>query len=171
MVISLERPRSALSPAGGMLRAEHFQIGYATNDLGRACDLLRSRLGIREFGTIGGPTPAGGDIQVRLAWVGGTMIELMQASGPGSELVAGKLDPVDRFQLRHHHLGYLLHDETEWDAVHAQAARQGWAIPQENDNPGFMKHCFVEVPFLPHYLEFIRPEPAGLAFFENIPAS
>ena len=85
MTYLLDRPASRFEPAKGLLLAEHFQMAYATNDLDRACDLLGRQLGIREFGEIGGETASGGQIRVKLAWVGSIMYELMWAEGPGSE--------------------------------------------------------------------------------------
>ena len=165
----LPRPPARFDPAQGLLLAEHFQMAWATNDLERACDLLSARLGIHEFGEIGGPTPMGGEIRVKLAWVGSIMYELMWASGPGSELYNARLPADGRFALVHHHLGYLIHDEAQWQGIFAQAESQGWAVPYRNANPGFMQACFVEVPELGHYLEYIYPEAAGRAFFAGIP--
>jgi hypothetical protein len=165
----LLRRGSAFDPGAGLLRAEHFQMAYATNDIERAQDLFSSRLGIREFCRMEGPNAAGGQIRVELAWVGTIMYELISASGPGSEIFMGRLPDGDDFKLRHHHLGYLVHDQSQWDALEAEAARAGLPIVWKSVNAGFMTSCFVDVPELGHYLEFLMPEPAGLEFFENVP--
>lgn len=165
----LHRPGGAFDPARGLLRAEHFQMAYATNDLGAACDLFSARLGITEFASIGGPTPEGGEMHVRLCWVGTIMYELIEARGPGSELIMGRLPDGPGLHLKHHHLGYLVHDAADWAALEAEAARAGFPLLRKSVNPGFMTSCFVEVPELGHYLEFIMPEPAGRAFFEQVP--
>jgi hypothetical protein len=36
---------------------------------------------------------------------------------------------------------------------------------------GFMRYCYVEVPELGHYLEYILPEAAGIEFFESVPSN
>lgn len=169
MTYLLDRPAARFEPAKGLLLAEHFQMAYATNDLDRACDLLGRQLGIREFGEIGGETASGGQIRVKLAWVGSIMYELMWAEGPGSELYNARLPADDSFALVHHHLGYLIHDEAQWQGVFDQAEANGWAVPYRSANAGFLQACFVDVPQLGHYLEFIFPEPAGIAFFGGLP--
>lgn len=164
----LHRPGSGFSPGKGLLRAEHFQMAWATNDLPRAKALLSERLGIERFTPIGGPNPLGGETHVELAWVGTIMYEIMTASGPGSDIVMGRLPRGEGFAMKHHHLGYLVSSPAEWDALEAEAARAGWAMPHKSVNPGFMTSCFVDVPELGHYLEYIMPEQAGIDFFQNV---
>lgn len=168
MIGPVRRPRAHFPAGAGLLGADHFQMAYATNDIDRACAIFSDRFGIGEFRRLEGQLKTGGHIRVELAWAGGTMIELLTASGPGSDLYVGRLTG-DGFAIRHHHLGYLVYDHAAWDALPADAARAGATYLPGNDNPGFLKSCFVDVPELGHYLEYIFPEPAGLAFFENVP--
>jgi hypothetical protein len=49
MIEFMKRPRAVFSPGDGLLRNEHFQICYVTNDIARACYIFRDRFGIREF--------------------------------------------------------------------------------------------------------------------------
>jgi hypothetical protein len=166
----VRRPRGNFRPGAGLLRSDHFQVAYSTNDIDRALDIFADRHGIREFRRLEGALPAGGHIRVELAWVAGTMYELLTADGPGSALYVGHL-PSDGFALRHHHLGFLIHHQDQWDALHVTAAEKGWSVPSVSRNPGFMQSCFVDAPELGHYLEYIFPEPAGIAFFESVPGS
>lgn len=166
----MKRPSATYNPADGLLRSEQFQIAYATNDIERARAIFQQRYGIKKFQRLEGPLHAGGHIHVELAWVGNTMYELLTASGPGSELFIGKL-PTDQFAIRHHHLGFLIHNENEWNALLAEIAHKGWTLLSQSSNPGFMQSCFVAVPDLEHYFEFLFPEPAGIAFFENVPSN
>lgn len=170
MTDALKRPRAAFSPAKGLLRTEHFQMAYATSDIDRACAIFKDRYGIREFRRLEGQLPAGGNIRVELAWVGTIMYELITASGPGSDLYVGRL-PADGFSIRHHHLGFLIHDEAEWDALMQAIENGNWTMPSKSSSPGFMQSCFVDVPELGHYFEYLFPEPAGLAFFESVPGN
>ncbi|MBW8783208.1 MAG: VOC family protein [Novosphingobium sp.] len=165
----LTRPPVAHDPAAGVLMAEHFQVAYATNDIDRACAIFTEQLGIREFRSLEGELPAGGHIRIELAWVGTVMYELMIASGPGSQITMSRLPQGGGFALKHHHLGYLIHDQAQWDALLAEAERKGFAVPHLNDTPGFIRSCFVDVPVLGHYLEYLFPEPAGMAFFDSVP--
>lgn len=166
----LRRPSATFNTGEGLLRAEHFQMAYATNDIDRACDHFRERFGVREFRRLEGVLPSGGTIRVELAWVGTIMYELLAASGPGSDLYVGRL-PRDGFAIRHHHLGFLIQNEEQWNALMMEIERGNWAMPSKSSNPGFMQSCFVDVPELGHYFEYLFPEPAGLAFFEGVPGN
>lgn len=166
----LRRPGSAFDPAKGLLRNDHFQMAYATNDIGRARDIFSDRYGIQQFRQLRGQMPAGGHIHVELAWVGNTMYELVTATGPGSDLFMRNL-PGDTFALRHHHLGFLVYDEGDWHQLHELVEHNGFTLLAENNNTGFMQHCFVDAPELGHFLEFIFPEPAGLAFLQDVPGN
>jgi hypothetical protein len=168
MPFRLSRRACAFDPGRGLLLAEHFQMAYATNDIDRACDLFAQRLGIKQFRRLEGRMPAGGQIRAELAWVGTLMYELISASGPGSNIYMSRLPASERFALKHHHLGYLIHDQAQWDGVMAQAERSGWSVPYRNTNP-LLEACFVDVPELGHYLEYLFPQQAGLDFFESVP--
>lgn len=143
-------------------------MAYATNDMEQACDFFRQRLGIKEFRRLEGPMPSGGHIHVELAWVGNTMYELVTAEGAGSELYMGQL-PDGGFAVRHHHLGFLIHNDAQWQALLATIERDGWQLLSKSHTHGFMHSCFVDVPELGHYFEYLFPEPAGLEFLENVP--
>lgn len=166
----LKRPAYATQNNKGMLQHEQFQIAYATNDIARAKEQFSKRFGISNYQQLGGQMPAGGDIQVELAWVGNTMYELVSASGPGSE-VFNRHMPEQGFSLHLHHLGFLIETESEWQALQSTAAEQGLQKLSENNNEGFMRHCFYELEGCGHFLEYIFPEPAGLAFLQQVPAN
>ena len=164
--------RPPLNPAleQGILRAHQFQIAYATNDIDTAKTLFQKRLGIAKFKTLTGPLPSGGEIHIELAWVGSTMYELLTAKGPGSDIYVGRLPETTSLALAHHHLGYLIETEQQWQQLLEQAQRSNWAIPHISHTPGFMHSCFIDVPLLGHYCEYLFPEPAGLAFLtEQVP--
>lgn len=165
------RPQSIFDPSKGLLRAEHFQMAYATNDIDRACSVFRERFGISEFRRLEGQLPAGGNIRIELAWVGTIMYELLTASGAGSAVYMDRLPAGDGFAIKHHHLGYLISDVAQWTALLAAIEAEGRAMTYLNHSPGFMRNCFVDAPELGHYLEFLCPEPAGLAFFEGVPGN
>ncbi len=164
----LQRPGSDWNPSDGLLRAEHFQMAWATSDIDQARALLSDRLGIRNFTPLGGSLAAGGEVRVELAWVGTIMYELITASGPGSEIYMSRLPQGAGFAMKHHHLGYFIHDAAQWAALEAEVVRAGWAMPHSSVNPGFITSCFIDVPELGHYLEYIMPEPAGVEFLENV---
>ena len=158
----LTRAPSDGDTASGLLRAEHFQMAYVTNDLDRACDLFGAQLGIRAWASLGG--------QARFAWVGTLMYEIICASGPGSDIYMDRLPQTDGFALKHHHLGFLIQNQQQWDGVLANAAQHGWAVPYKGVNP-LVEVCFVDVPDLGHYLEYLYATPVGLDFFASVPRS
>lgn len=162
---TMDRPLLSPDPRAGLMRAEHFQMAYATNDIDRAQALFGERYGIRNWTRLEGQLPAGGAIRVELAWVGTVMYELISAEGDGSAIYMDRLPTGEGFHLKHHHLGYLIDSQAEWQALIALA---GEDLVHHSVNAGFMTSCFVAAPELGHYLEFIRPEAAGRAFFENV---
>lgn len=162
----VQRPSIWPTSGGGALRHEHFQVAYATNDLERACAEF-ARLGIAKFSSLEGEMPGGGYVQVRLAWFGGIMYELVAASGTAAEFYNRRLSP-DEFGLHFHHHGYLLQDQPEWDELMRDIERSGHPIVMHNHTPGFLKVCYIEVAPLGHFLEFILPEQAQIDFFELV---
>ncbi len=120
------------------------------------------------FTQLSGPLAEGGEIRVELAWVGTIMYELISASGPGSDIYMSRLPKDQGFAMKHHHLGYIVEGQENWDALEAEAAHTGWAMPHKSVNPGFMTSCFVDLPELGFYLEYIMPEPAGLDFLRAV---
>ena len=110
-------------------------------------------------------------MRVALAWAGGIMYELITADGPGSDLFNALLPASGEFCLRQHHIGYLIQNDADWEALHAGVARRGWSFAGGHDMPGFLKFRFVEVPLLPHYCEYIYPETTGIAYLESIPVN
>jgi hypothetical protein len=168
MSFVLPRIAPPFDPDRGLLRAEHFQVAYVTNDIEKTCDLFSRQLGIREFTRLEGPTAEGGHVRAEFAWAGTVMYELIEASGPGSEIFTSRMPRTEEFVLQHHHLGFLIADQAQWDGVLANAGRNGWKVPHQGVNP-LVQVCFVEVPGLPHYLEYLFATEAGLAFFESVP--
>lgn len=150
------------------LAAAPFQIAYATNDIERACALLRETCGIREFRRLEGQRPSGGYIRVELAWVGPVMYEVVTGHGPGTELFMDRV-PQDDFAMIHHHVGHLVNGEAGWQALEARAKATGRPLLGISHNPGFMRSCFVDVPELGHYHEYILAEPAAAEFFQSVP--
>jgi hypothetical protein len=170
MLAKLTRPTMTVRPGESLLKAEHFEIAYATNDLDRARAIFADRFGITQFAPLGGALPEGGEIQILLGWAGGVMYELLTACGPGSAVYIETL-PTDRFAIRHHHLGFLIHDADEWAALDDEIARRDWTVRVRTNIDGFMRQIFVEAPEFGHLLEYLWPEPAGVAFFDSVPSN
>ena len=166
----LKRPPITAAPLGGIVRCEYFQTAYVTNDLSRACEVFTCRYGIKAYHEMGGLFDSGSVMTVKLAWVGGHMIELIEAHGPGMEFYNDRL-PAGEFAIRHHHLGYLLPDERAWQDLECEIVRSGWAIFTDDHLEGLMKVKYVEAAELGHFMEFFLLEAGGIAMFEAVPAS
>jgi extradiol dioxygenase family protein len=164
----LTKPSANFDPARSMLKNDHFQMAYVTNDLARAQQVFKDRYGIESYIGTEGPTPSGGHIHVELAWSGGIMFELIETSGPGSEFYNARL-PDDGFAIRHHHLGYMIWNEADWHAFEEKVKAEHWEVAFNANLEDFMRACYIHAPELDHYLEYIFPEEAGLAFFNSVP--
>jgi hypothetical protein len=171
MADTVARPPVLPSGGEGFLLKRHFQVAYVTPDLERAKALFSERYGIKGYEEMGGDDPATGDsLKVALAWAGETMYELIEAKGPAWGFYHSRL-PAEGFAVRHHHLGFLVSDEAEWEALEAQVAREGRPVAFSAVMEGFMRALYIDEPALGHYLEYILPEPAGAAFFNAVPKS
>ena len=168
MPYKLTRPATDFDARAGLLLLEHFQMAYVSNDLERARALFRERLGVREWAVLEGETKEGGYARAEFAWVGTLMYELIHATGPGAEIFSGHLPATGDFIVRHHHLGYLVHNRAQWDAVQANAARNKLETVGHGVN-ALVEFCFVPVPECGHYLEYLFATEAGIAFFEGVP--
>ena len=62
---------------------------------------------------------------------------------------------------------------TRRNGTHWNPMPQGSAgrCSKKSNNPGFLQKCFVDVPELGHYFEYIFPEQAGIDFFERVPGN
>ncbi len=167
MMTRLKRPTADFDPRRSVLNGEHFQVAYITNDIARAMEVFADRYGIANFVGQEGATPSGGQIHVELAWKGGVMFELIETSGPGSDFYNDRL-PAEGFAIRHHHLGYMVWTEEEWDALHQKIADEGWPIAFQMRMEGYLYATYIHAPELGHYLEYIHPQAGGMAFFDSV---
>jgi len=152
----LKRPVPMFDPARGLLNNEHFQIGYVTNDIDRAVDVFRERFGVREFRANDNELPGGTKVGIRSVWIGNMMYEICYGSGPGMEIYTEWAPPDGEFVLRFHHFGYLVGDDASWEALERTIGEGGWKVRNPSDIPGFFRGCYVQVPELGHFLEFVQ---------------
>ena len=155
----------------GPFHGPFFQTAYLTNDLELARDQFGAAFGLKEFRRIGGPLRGGGKIAVELACAGGVMYELMQVSESEDPLYASQPGEHEPFGLVHHHYGYTVNGEQAWHQLMLECAQRGFKVVYQSETPGFMKVCFIQIPWLPHYLEYFCLEPGGRAFFESVPCA
>ncbi|MBU6266256.1 MAG: hypothetical protein KGN34_01865, partial [Sphingomonadales bacterium] len=58
-----------------------------------------------------------------------------------------------------------------WQALEAELAADGWPIAYSTLTGDFIDAYYVKAPELGHYLEYVRPLAAGLAFYAGVPAN
>lgn len=154
--------------ARGMLAREHSHSAWVTNDLDRALEVFAKRYGIGECSFLEGKNPQGGDIRVAFAWAGGQVLEIIQASGPGFEFY-NTLLPEGEFAIRFHHLGFIVRDEADWKALEEDIESGSWRVTLSTLTGDFIDAYYIEAPELGHYLEYVRPFEAGIAFYAAVP--
>jgi hypothetical protein len=153
-----------------LLGREHSHSAWVTNDLDRAVEIFAQRYGVTEFRFLEGDMPSGGHIRVAFAWAGGQVLEVICASGAGSEFYNEML-PADQFAIRFHHLGFIVHDEAGWQALEADLRAGDWQIAHETLTHDFIDAYYIKAPELGHYLEYVRPFAPGIDFYANVPAN
>lgn len=162
--------RKPAKPGHSLLGREHAHSAWVTNDLDRAIEVFSVRYGVGEFRFIEGPMPKGGHIRVAFAWAGGQVLEIIAASGPGTEFY-NELLPQGEFAIRFHHLGFIVHDEAGWQALEEDLRAGDWPIAHQTLTGTFIDAYYIKAPELGHYLEYVRPFQAGIDFYAGVPAN
>jgi len=168
--MAAQTERKPPKPGRSLLGREHSHCAWVTNDMESAVEIFSRRYGVTDFRFIEGPTQQGGSIRVAFAWAGGQVLEIIAASGPGTHFYNGML-PEDRFAIRFHHLGFIIHDDAGWRALEADLERSRLPIVHRSLSGTFIDAYYVEAPELGHYLEYVRPFAAGIEFYADVPAN
>jgi hypothetical protein len=154
MSIVPQRPPFSAKTQPGVLDCEHFQVAYVTNDAEPARDVFRERYGVRHLAQHDAILSTGAHFHYELGREGGTMLELIEASGAGTEFLNAKL-PAKEFAIRFHHFGYLVHGQEAWDSLTRKIATEEWHVPYEGQVSDVIQYRHVYAPELDHYLEYI----------------
>lgn len=171
MAQKFKRPVPVYDPGRSLLMNEHYQIAYVTNDIQKAVSVFRNRFGISDFRTSDNDLPDGGTVSIRAVWIGNMMYELCSGTGPGMELYTDWAPANGDFVLRFHHFGYLVESDADWLALEEEIGRGAWKVRTKSDIPGFFRGCYVEVPELGHFLEFVQPREALLERMNATPVA
>lgn len=137
-----------------------FQTAYIVADMSAAIDTLSRRFGIAQFlRTPGAVTLTPGDaepmqVELGLAFVGATMIELIRPAG-GADAVYRSHVPLSAGALRFHHLAFRLWNERQWTDMLVDARDQGYRVVMsgEQNNTRFLYLDTREE--LGHYTEYL----------------
>jgi hypothetical protein len=161
---------SALPSAQGMLSKEHSHTAWVTNDLDRALEIFARRYGVNGCTFLEGDGPQGSHIKVAFAWAGGQVLEIISARGPGFEFY-NKMLSEGEFAIRFHHLGFVVHDEADWQGLEREIHDGNWHVSLSQLSGDFIDAYYIEATELGHYLEFVRPFAAGDAFYNAVPVN
>jgi hypothetical protein len=158
-----------LVTGNGLFLSRHFQNAYTTRDADAAARMFADRHGIRSFHFMRDvPFGPGATINIGLAWAGDVMVELIQPAGEGENLYSTMLPPEGQL-VRFHHLGHLIEQREEWDAVVAQATASGYPITLHGNNYG-VNYLYLDVRAdAGHYLEYVHLDPPVARFFDVVP--
>ena len=149
--------------SGSLLSARFAQMGYVTNDIGRAIEVFGEKAGVRKFlrnDDVRFQVGPGQDAHcnVALAVSGGVQIELIHPLGEADRVYREFLTG-DGFQLRFHHECHWVDTEAEFAAAKAEMRRHGHEIVIDGVNP-FAKYFYADLRSLfGHYVEYVCFNP------------
>jgi hypothetical protein len=149
-----------------------FQTAYVAADIDAAVALAARRFGVAEMQVnrdVAIETGRGAALcHFALAFVGPVQIELIAPAGGTDEVYRDMLPPDGGLRL--HHIGCLVGSDAEWDALLADAAASGVAMPVRGDFGGLMRYVYLDRRAeVGHFVEYMRPGPAGQSLFEAVP--
>jgi hypothetical protein len=136
------------------------QIGYATTDCAEAVRRYGERFGVSKFLMLPNTesTIAPGRVailNVALAFVNDTMIEFIEPVS-GADAIYRDVLPSDGFAIRHHHLGYAVSSEAEWQAKQREIERQRIAVVLSGESPDVIRYQYIDVrDDVGHYVEYL----------------
>jgi hypothetical protein len=165
---------SDLHPVDAWVGPGLFKLGYMTNDLNRAVDHWRRRVGVEEFveseATFGVVMADGrtGSVTARIAFSFGRQVlyELVQPVDGLVEFFVAPLQGAREFTAVFHHMGVLVDDI---EAAKRVAAASG-NVPILQSPPGeLVPMAFYEPPLLGYYVEHVQDRTGGIKELQNRP--
>lgn len=148
-----------------------FQTAYVTTDLDQAMQAFDQHYGVKRFHSIRDISfDDHTTISIATAYVGDTMLELIEPKGRGNSMYEVMLPGGSDFAIRHHHHGHLYTDEDEWNRVLALVEDKRQPVAYLGGHEGVLKALYIDTrDVLGHYLEYIYCTPAGLEFLNQAP--
>ncbi len=156
---------SNVRTAAGRPLGQFVELGYVTNDLARALNVLRSNYGIEhwmETGTAsiklgGGRTCA---LRVAVAYVGRLLLEVQEPVGGEVDWYRTVIPTHGGFAIRLHHLAFAADSLERLDRVRQCLVATGHSIPYEGSFGATSRYFFADArDTLGQYLEYIHFGP------------
>lgn len=151
----------------GLTFANMYQLGFVVRDIERACARFRTLFGIERFRVL----RHGADIATAHAYVGDTMVELIEV-GPGGPAYFQSYIPEDPDRAVFHHHAYRVFDQVAWDGLVAAAARHGFDHEIMSVRDGEMNVMFVDLrPVTGAFAEYVYLTGSATSYYDDVPRS
>lgn len=164
------------------LLANIWQLGYVTNDLERAVDQLRARLGLEHLVTLPalpasaavflreGDEPAPFEAKFAMGARGGLIVELIEPVSGEVGFYNDALPEDGSFAIvLHHFAGFIPTGDEEWERLRGVLATAGMRIDYTFVIPDRVRGGYVDTRAqLGHFLEICQLERADLDFFRGL---
>lgn len=147
--------------------ANMYQLGYVVRDVDRAAARFCQTFGIERFRVI----RHGPDIATGHAYVGDTMIELVEV-GPNGPGYFQSYIPEDPDRAVFHHHAYRVHDGDEFARLIAAAQGLGLAFETTSVKDGDLNVMFVDLRHLTGaFAEYVYLTGSMLSYYDDVPRS
>lgn len=142
-----------------------FQVGYVARDLDAAMTQFGKRFGPVEFQVIDAVEPHLHTRRIALAWIGATMIELIEPNQHVPSIYIDAL-PASPGEIRFHHLGCLIAD---YPGTLRRLEAEGYDVPFAMSYGEVLDCCYADTRAqLGHYMEYIRLGDEGRKWFASV---
>jgi hypothetical protein len=150
-----------------------FQIAHVTSDLERAMALFRKTFGLGDFLEMREHTNVtGARLNVALAYLGPTMIEIIEPLG-GNDAIYRDVLPGDQFAIRLHHLAKDFDTDEQYDAEIDALRENAIDLPilaSLEETRGKCRMCYADLrPFFGYYVEYLLFTESGKEWLQTIP--
>lgn len=160
------------------LLANVWQLGYVTNDLERAVDQLRYRLGFEHVITLPagggeffkGDEPAPFEAKFAMGARGGLIVELIEPVDGEVDFYREALPADGSFAIALHHLAaFIPTGDEEWERLRGVVAAAGKRIDYTLVIPNRVRAGYIDTrPQLGHFLEVCQLQQDDLDFFGGL---
>lgn len=155
-----------------MILKNHFQVAYVARDVDEGMARLGKLFGVTNWHVMDMKALAGDQSRtqrIALAYAGNHMVEIIEPNPDVTSLYTGwTLD--DPAAPRFHHLGYLFHNDDDYNTAKQQLADQGIACAVEGGQGDILEFHYADLTReLGHFYELIYLKSAGKDFFAHVP--
>jgi hypothetical protein len=143
-----------------------YQMGFVVADIAAAMETLGRVHGVTRFRHRAGAAW----MDAAHAWVGSTMIELIELREGAPAIYTAEPPPAAGAMRLHHH-GYRVQDEAAWHAICARIDAAGLATPMRGAvMNGALNYLYADTRALTGiYSEFVFLTGEALAIYDDVP--